>query len=137
MRTVAKVDEVYKENIKQFNRTQLCERLKQLVGPLFIQTKITKTAAFGFSTLTPFSDIRNTFWTPHLPAQHAGLEEIRSVWEEHRLSKTTKLGIFIQDPQYCELDKQVAEIHFIKWKLLIAALATKWAGSKLMSRLCW
>jgi hypothetical protein len=49
MGTEAKVDEVYKENIRQFNRTQLCERLEQLVAPLFMQTKITKIVSFGLS----------------------------------------------------------------------------------------
>jgi hypothetical protein len=111
MGTVAKVDDVYKENIGQFKRTQLCERLKQLIAPLFMQTTITKIVVFGLSTLIPFSDVRNTFWTPRLHAQHAALEAIRSVWEEHRPSETTEMRIFLQDLQYCELDKQVVEIH--------------------------
>lgn len=132
MGTEAKVDEVYKKNIRQFNRTQLCERVKQLVVSLFMQAKITKIVAFGLSTLTLFSDIRNTFWTPHLHVQHAALEAIRSVWEEHRPSETAELRIFIQDPQYCELDMKVAEIHKME-----VVNSTKWVGSELMSRLWW
>jgi hypothetical protein len=102
---------VYKESIRQFESTQLCAQLKQLIVPHLMQTKITKIVAFGRSTLTPFYDIRNTLRTPLLHAQHAALEAIRSVWEEHRPSETTELQIFLRDPQYCELDKHVAEIH--------------------------
>jgi hypothetical protein len=66
--------------------------------------------AFGLSTLTLFSDIRNTFWTPHLHAQYAALEAIRSVWEEHSKSRLRlpDLPIYIQDPQHPELGEVIA-----------------------------
>lgn len=50
--------------------------------------------------------------------QHAALEAIRSVWEEHSKSRLNlpELPIYIQDPQYSELDELIAgaEPHNLK-----------------------
>jgi hypothetical protein len=110
-----KIYRAYNTRVEQFGTTEICKRLKDLFVPLFKEKDVTKILVLGMGTLTPISpgSLANKW-----QGQHAALEAIRSVWEEHSKSRLNlpELPIYIQDPQYSELDELIAgaEPHNLK-----------------------
>jgi hypothetical protein len=102
-----KIYKAYNARVEEFGRSEICKRLKELLVPLFKKKNVTKILALGMGTLTPTNprQLANRW-----QSQHAALEAIRSVWEEHSKSRLNlpELPIYIQDPQYSELDELIA-----------------------------
>jgi hypothetical protein len=90
--------------INRFKGTQLCKRLEVLVHDLFLRTNCNKIVAFGGFTICAPSG-PETAMAIRLQTQHAALLVIGDVWKE---INNARIPIYIQDPQYSELDERVA-----------------------------
>ncbi|CZR51752.1 uncharacterized protein PAC_01629 [Phialocephala subalpina] len=89
--------------MKEFKKSGLCKRLTELVQPLFLKKTCNKIVALGESYFSPPS-VPTPADVYRLYAQHAALIVIRGVWE---MSNQGKTEIFVQNPQYSELDQEV------------------------------
>ncbi|KAH8586213.1 hypothetical protein B0O99DRAFT_695717 [Bisporella sp. PMI_857] len=101
----ARVREMFDSNVEIFRETEICKQIKDLARYTFKQTTCKKIVAFGGGTFC--SPVSNGATRLHY--QHAMLIVLREVWEEmHKDHAQLKIPIFIQDPQYLELDAKVA-----------------------------
>jgi hypothetical protein len=119
----AKLQEVYEKTIELFKTSKLCEQFKKLVVPLFEQKKIKKIIAFGGMCLAFPIDPNDpackgegqpmNFALRRMQTQHAALEVMRDIWKEKN-PNGGELEIWLQDPQYTEIDAVVAGQHGMK-----------------------
>jgi len=106
-----KLADSFAKHVRIFMRSKLCRHLKMLVSKLFHAQQVNKIVAFGLGPLSlglPGGPDDPGIVRIHI--QHAALLAMRDVWKEMHQGD---LKIYVQDPQYLEMDLNILAHHGI------------------------
>jgi hypothetical protein len=101
---VNKLADTFLQHYRNFQKTELCRRIKALVSKLFKEQKVTKIVAFGLGQICSHSRDPHEAGVVQRHYQHGALLAIRDTWEN--LHKGD-FKIYVQDPAYTRQDEAI------------------------------